>query len=104
MIAKTKIGPFRATWVLRHRWERGAKDGVLSNNYEGYKLRTTLRLGIWANRSKVVGATKRGKDGKMVVSETFSTNNTVNTYMIGLDLIVCRVWVDFSFRPTLGRK
>jgi hypothetical protein len=104
MIAKTKIGPFRATWVLRHRCQRGAKDGVLSNNYEGYKLRKTLRLGIWANRSKVVGATKRGKDGKTVVSETFSTNNTVNTYMIGLDLLVCRVWVDFSFRPTLGRK
>ena len=59
---------------------------------------------MWANRSKVVGASKRGKDGKMVVSETFSTNNTVNTYMVGLDLIVCRVWVDFSFRSTLGRK
>lgn len=54
MIAKTKIGPFRAMWVL-------------SNNYEGYKLRTTLRLDMWVNRSKVVGASKRGKDGKMVV-------------------------------------
>jgi hypothetical protein len=104
MIARTKIGSFRATWVLRHRWEPGATDGVLSSNYEAYKLRTTLRLGIWAKRSKVVGPTKRGKDGKMVASETFSTNNTVNTYMVGLELIVCRVWVDFTFRPTLGRK
>ena len=104
MIVKTKLGPFRANWVLRHRWEPGAKDGVLSDNYEGYKLRTTFRLGIWAKRSKVVGASKRNKDGKMVVSETFSTNNTVNKYMVGLELIVCRVWVDFTFRPTLGNK
>lgn len=104
VVRKIKIGCFRSTWVLRHRWEPGAKDGVLSSNYEGHKLRTTLRLGIWAKRSKVVGASKRNKDGKMIVSETFSTNNTVNTYMVGLELIVCRVWVDFTFRPTLGNK
>jgi hypothetical protein len=104
MIAKTKIGPFRATWVLRHRWEPGAKDGVLSSNYEGHKLRTTLRLGIWAKRSKVVGATKRGKTTSETTQNTFSKNNMVYNYMIGLELIVCRVWVDFTFRPTLGRK
>ena len=104
MIRKIKIGCFRSTWVLRHRWELGARDGVLGANYEGHKLRTTLRLGIWAKRDKVVGASKRNKDGKMVVSETFSTHNTVNNWMIGLDLIVCRVWVDFTFRETLGRK
>jgi len=32
---------------------------------------------------------------------TATVTVTVNP---GLDLIVCRVWVDFSFRPTLGRK
>lgn len=104
MIRKTKIGAFRATWVLRHRWEPGAKDGVLSDNYEAHKLRTTLRLGIWAKRSKVVGAAKRGKDRKMVASETFNKNNMVYSYMIGLELIVCRVWVDFTLKPTLGTK
>ena len=104
MVKRIKIGPFRSTWVLRHRWEPGAKNGVLSSNYEGHKIITTLRLGIWAKRSKVVGAAKRSKDGKMVASKTFSANNMIHNYMIGLELIVCRVWVDFTFRPTLGRK
>ena len=104
MVKRIKIGPFRSTWVLRHRWEPGAKDGVLSSNYEAHKLRTTLRLGIWAKRSKVVGPTKRGKDGKIVASETFNKNNMVYSYMIGFELIVCRVWVDFTLRPTLGTK
>ncbi len=92
-IIKTKIGNLRATWVLRHRWEAGAKDGMISN-YEGNDIRMNWQLGIWAKRYKVVG---RGK-GKSI----FDTENLVNCYMIGLDLIVCKVWVDFSFRPTLG--
>lgn len=104
MIARTKIGPFRANWVLRHRWEAGARDGILGDNYEGHKLRTELKLGIWAKKNKVVGAVKRGKDKKAVISKTFATDNLVNNYMIGLDLIVCRVWVDFTFNATFGRK
>ena len=104
MIARTKMGRFRATWVLRHRWEKGAKDGILGDNYEGHKLRTELQLGIWAKTNKVVGAVKRGKNRKVTVSETFSTDNLVNNYMIGMNLIVCKVWVDFTFNATFGRK
>jgi hypothetical protein len=104
MIVKTKIGSFRATWVLRHRWEPGAKDGVLSSNYEASKIRREFRLGIWGKRSKVVGTAKRGKTKEETIKNTFGGNNTINNYMIGLDLIVCRVWVDFTFKPTLGRK
>jgi hypothetical protein len=102
MIARTRIGCFRATWVLRHRWEPGAKDGILSDNYEGHKLRTELQLGIWAKRDKVVGAVRRDKNRKVAVSETFSIDNLVNDYTIGLNLIVCKVWVNFSFSPTFG--
>jgi hypothetical protein len=104
MVKSIKIGSFRSTWVLRHRWEPGAKDGVLSSNYEAHKLRTTLRLGIWGRRSKVVGAAKRGKNASETAQNTFNKHNMVYNYMIGLDLIVCRIWVDFTFRPTLGRK
>jgi len=104
MIVKTKIGSFRATWVLRHRWELGAKDGVLSSNYEASKIRREFRLGIWGKRNKVVGIVKRGKTKEETINNTFGGKNTINNYMIGLDLIVCKVWVDFTFRPTLGRK
>jgi hypothetical protein len=104
MVAKTKLGPLRATWVLRHRWEDGAKDGILGSNYEAHKLRSEFHLGIWGKRSKVVGSVKRGKTKEETIKNTFGGNNTINNYMIGLDLIVCRIWVDFTFRPTLGRK
>jgi hypothetical protein len=104
MIRKTKLGPIRATWVLRHRWESGAKDGVLGRNYEAYKLRSEFRLGIWAKRDKVVGPVKRNDEGKTLVSKTFGPSNLVNTYMIGLNLIVCKMWVEISFRPHLGEN
>ena len=104
MIAKTKIGPFRATWVLRHRWERGSKDGVLGSNYEGHRLRNELKLGIWAKRNKVVGAVRRKDNNNVDVTKTFGGDNLVNNYMIGLDLIFCKVWVDFTFKSTLGEK
>lgn len=103
MIAKTKIGRFRATWVLRHRWEKGAKDGPF-DNYTGHQLRKELRLGIWAKRNLVVGTVKRGGDRSETVQKTFGGDNLVNNYMIGLDLIVCKMWVDFTFAPTFGRK
>ena len=74
MIGKINIGKFRSKWILRHRWEKGAKEGMISN-YEGNQIR-----------------------------KTFNKSNHVNCYMIGLNLIVCKVWVDFSFRPTMSIK
>ena len=104
MIARTKIGRIRATWVLRHRWEKGAKDGILGSNYEGHKLRTELQLGIWAKKSRIVGSVKRRENGTVNIAETFGSDGLVNNYMIGMDLIICKVWVDFTFNSTFGRK
>ena len=92
MIAKTKIGSFKATWVLRHRWEKGSKSTL--RNSTANDIRKTLKLSIWAKRYEAVG---RGKGKTM-----FAKENMVNCYMVGLDLIVCKVWVDFSFKPTFG--
>ena len=102
MIARTRIRRFRATWVLRHRWEKGS-DSILEN-YSGHDIRTNWSLGIWAKRSKAVGVTKRGKDKSDTIKKTFGSENLVNCYMIGLNLIVAKVWVEFKFSPTLGSK
>jgi hypothetical protein len=104
MIARTKIGPFRASWVLRHRWEKGAKDGVLGDNYEAHKIRTELELGIWAKKSRVVGKLRSGKDRTETIKKTFFGDNLVNNYTIGLNIIVCKVWVSFTFHPTFGKN
>lgn len=102
MFAKTKIGRFRATWVLRHRWEGGANNRF--ENYEAFQIRNKWQLGVWAKRSLVVGTVKRGKDRSETAERTFGEDNLVNNYMIGMNLIVCEIWVDFTFAPTFGRK
>jgi hypothetical protein len=102
MITRTKIGSFRATWVLRHRWEPNSNSMI--ENYEANNIRTKWQLGIWASRSRVVGPTRRGSDRDKTIKKTFSDSNLINSYMIGLNLIVCKVWVNFTFRPTFGSK
>jgi hypothetical protein len=100
MIAKTKIGSFRATWVLRHRWEEG--DAI--SNYTSNQIRNEWNLGIWAKKNRAVGRKRIGKNNSDTIKKTFEGGNIVNCYMIGLNLIVAKVWVDFRFNPTLGSK
>jgi hypothetical protein len=50
---------------------------------------------MWAKTYEAVG--KR----KGTPKEVFNKNNHVRVYMIGLNLIVCSVWMDIS-RPTFG--
>ena len=102
MIAKTKIGSFRATWVVRHRWEEGSDD--ILENYEAYDIKRKWSLGIWVKRSRAVGRKRVGKDNSDIIKKTFEEGNIVNCYMIGLNLIVAMVWVDFRFNKTLGSK
>ena len=102
MIAKTKIGSFRATWVIRHRWEEGSDD--ILENYEAYDIKRKWSLGIWVKRSRAVGRKRVGKNNSDIIKKTFEEGNIVNCYMIGLNLIVAMVWVDFRFNKTLGSK
>jgi hypothetical protein len=102
MHLRTKLGSFKATWVLRHRWENGS-DSILEN-YEAHGVRSKWSLGIWAKRYKAVGVKRRGKDKSDTVKKTFGEGNLVNCYMIGLNLIVAKVWIDFKFSPTFGSR
>jgi hypothetical protein len=102
MISRTKIGGFRATWVLRHRWEEGSKS--ILENYDAHQIRKNWQLGIWFKRSKAFGPKRAGKNNDDSIKKTFGSDNLVNCYMIGLNLIVAKVWVDFKFSPTLGLK
>lgn len=102
MIAKTKIGSLRATWVVRHRWEEGSNS--ILQNYDANNIRTNWQLGIWAKRSRAVGRKRVGKDNSDIIKKTFEAGNIVNCYMVGLNLIVAKVWVDFRFNKTLGSK
>jgi len=90
MISKIRTKLINITFVLRHRWEGGGMT-----NYEAYQMRNTFNLGVWVKTYEAVG--KR----KGTPKEVFNKDNHVRVYMIGLDLIVCKVWMDIS-RPTFG--
>ncbi len=99
MIKVIKIGSFRCNFVLRHIWE-GDSDSVFCSNYIVYKMKRTKSLGIWFKKDKIVGPTR--KTGN--IKDTFLPDNLVNNYMIGFDLIVLKMWFDFTFKPTFGNK
>jgi hypothetical protein len=105
MVRRIKIGSFRASFVLRHRWEKDSDSMII--NYEANNIRKNWQLGIWVKKYEVVGKVRLPENVWVkdeVVKETFSDKNLVNNYMIGLNLIVCKVWVDFTFKPTFEIK
>ena len=82
MVGKLKIGKIKFTFVFRHRWDKVDKLKFYSEFYE-------YRIGIWFKRSKIVGS-KNCNDPKEW------SRNTVNDYMIGINLIICKMWVSFN--------
>jgi hypothetical protein len=102
MIKRIKISSFRASFVLRHRWEKDSNSAI--SNSTANDIKKNWQLGIWIKKYEVVGSVKVVKDRKQNIKETFNQFNLVNNYMIGLNLIVCKVWVDFTFKPTFGKK
>lgn len=100
IVKKVNLLGIRIAWVLRHRWE---KDKGLTN-YEVWSMRRRLNLGVWFDRSRVVGPVKKGKNREETVKGTFNDSNLVNEYMIGFNLIFCKTWITIRFKPTLGLK
>ena len=98
MVKYIKLGPVRLEWVLRHIWE----EDITYTNYEVWDMRKRPQLGIWFNREKAVGPVKKGNNSKETASKTFSENNLVNIYTMGLKLFVCHTWIRIQFKPTLG--
>lgn len=97
MVRKLKIGSFNSTFVFRHRWEKN-DDRC---DWEIRQLRREYKLGIWFKKGQAVGLVRKGKDREETIKKTFTKSNHVNCYMIGMDLIFCKMWVDFSFKPLM---
>jgi len=89
MIKKIKIKGLNLKFVFRHKWENTEK---LVDPFKN-----ELRLGIWAKRYKVVGTKDFSDPNKW-------KNNLVNKYMIGIDLIICKFWVEFYIGKILQFK
>lgn len=96
MIKKFKIGSTKINWVFRHIWE---KDQSLSN-YEVFQMKKRPELGVWYQKSKIVGPVKKGNTREETIEKTFK-NNYVNSHMIGLRLIICETWISITFGDTM---
>ncbi len=78
MIGKLKIGKIKFTFVFRHKW-----DIKYNSEFRDY------RIGLWFKRTRIVGSKNFNKPKEW-------GNNLVNDYMIGLNLIICKMWVSFN--------
>jgi tetrahydromethanopterin S-methyltransferase subunit F len=84
-IAKMKLGHLTIKAVFRHKWDSPEDAYVNSVEYK------TKRLGIFARRSLGVGTKLKGK-------ALFTKGNLFPIYLVGVDLIVAKAWLEFSWR------
>ena len=84
MAAKTiEIGRWNITFVFRHKWEKF--DEVIEI-FRHKMDRREWKLGLWFKQSKILG--KKGF--------TKHNHHLVNSYMVGIDLLVCEAWIDWN--------
>lgn len=84
MVKYLKIGKLNFTFVFRHKFEKETKDNLIDR-----MLWKDYALSIWFRNEKMVGK----KDFKI---PSRWDKNLVNSYMIGINLILCKMWVEFN--------
>jgi len=85
-IKQFKINKLNLTFVFRHRFEK--PDEVIGK----FRYRSEFRkweLGIWFRANKMVSI-------KHFKNPDNWKHNMVNTYMLGINLLLCKAWVDWN--------
>lgn len=89
MVSKINILGYRIEFVLRHRFE---KNLDFTDKYLYWK---DYKLGIWLKRYKTVS---KPKNGPAVIGKDGTLSNN---YMLGIDFIFCKFWIDICYRPLI---
>lgn len=76
------IGKLNLLFVFRHKWEK--------EQQRIYSEFNTKQLGLFWRKDMVVGRRKKGK-------AMFDSDNLVPSYMFGINLIVCKFWINLGF-------
>ena len=87
MVKRFEIKGLNLTFVFRHRFEKHKEA------YEKYGHSSMFRkyeLGIWFRPVKIVGRKEFKTPNKW-------KNNLVGSYMLGVDLILCKCWVEVNY-------
>ena len=88
MIKKTKIGCCNIKFVFRHRFEKN--QPIFSGEFR----KNDFELGIFAKKIEVVGVKDFNKP-------KLWSKNLVDVFIIGLELILCKFWIEVSFKPIM---
>ena len=76
-----KIGKIKFTFVFRDEWDN--KNELKYNSEFRY-----YRIGLWFRKNRIVGSKNFNKPKEW-------SKNLINEYMLGVDLIICKVWITF---------
>lgn len=80
------MGKINFTFVFRHRFER---HDISAHQFRSDMVWRNWELGLWYKRSKMVGQKNFNHPSKW-------KNNLVRSYMIGINLLICKAWVEFN--------
>ena len=84
-IKEIKILGYDFVFVFRHRYEKEDDDTLIDN----FTMWSKWELGFFFKRYKVVGKRNFRKPNEW-------NNNTVNEYMLGINLLWCKTWFTIS--------
>ncbi len=81
MTKELNIGKLNIILVFKHKWEK--------EQQRIYSEFNTKQLGLFWRKDMVVGRRKKGK-------AMFDSDNLVPSYMFGINLIVCKFWLNLD--------
>ncbi|MFN5023766.1 MAG: hypothetical protein ACK5EG_06935 [Chitinophagaceae bacterium] len=81
MTKELNIGKLNIIFVFKHKWEK--------EQQRIYSEFNTKQLGLFWRKDMVVGRRKKGK-------AMFDSDNLVPSYMFGINLIVCKFWLNLD--------
>jgi hypothetical protein len=81
MTKEFNIGKLNILFVFKHKWEK--------EQQRIYSEFNTKQLGLFWRKDMVVGRRKKGK-------AMFDSDNLVPSYLFGINLIVCKFWLNLD--------
>jgi hypothetical protein len=81
MTKEFNIGKLNIIFVFKHKWEK--------EQQRIYSEFNTKQLGLFWRKDMVVGRRKKGK-------AMFDSDNLVPSYLFGINLIVCKFWLNLD--------
>ena len=84
---EASIGKLHINYSFKYRYTKIKEDG---NAYEFERKWRDWKIGIWFRKNLIVGR----KDFNMPKNWA---KNMVNSYTFGMDLLIIKMWVGFSY-------